>query len=82
VAALKVLEDIYGRATRLRLMRVARGLSQLRLAELASEAGGFVVTQTAVSDAERGLHSPFHLEAIAKALGVAEPRTLLDRVTL
>ncbi len=59
---------------RLRLLRVARGISQSDLASLAG------VSQGAVSACERGMTSPLLLEALAAVFGVDPPQRLLDIV--
>ena len=72
-------------AARCRAARHARGLSQIRLAELSG------TTQAALTKIERGLSTrPRRIEAIAEALGVppewlmfgviGEPATLSDAV--
>ncbi len=62
------------RTRRLKLLRVARGMTQ---PELARAAG---VSQTTVSACERGMSSPSLLEAMAEVLGVEDPQSLLDVV--
>ncbi len=59
--------------TRLRALRLARGMSQSDLAFLAG------VSQTTVSAAERGMSSPLLLRAIAEVLDT-DPKRLLDRM--
>jgi transcriptional regulator with XRE-family HTH domain len=60
--------------TRLKLIRLSRGLSR---EALAFQAG---LGATSVGAAERGMSSPLILEAIAKALSIEDPRRLLDRI--
>ena len=59
--------------TRLRLIRVARGMTQIELAEKAN------VSQADVSAAERGLDAAGALKKIAKALGEKDHERLIER---
>lgn len=60
--------------TRLKLLRLARGLSQC---DIAARAG---VCQVSVSTCELGRPAPRALPAIARVLRVSPPERLLERI--